>query len=62
MTTILIIVILINLIYGTAIVWCIRTNPVKVKKPSKKMLRQRRETMEILEYKLSTEYVKLKAV
>lgn len=62
MATILTLIILINIIYGSAIVWCVMTSPVRVKKPSKKMLQQRRETLEILEYKLSLDYTKLKAV
>lgn len=62
MYTILTLAIIVILTYGSAIVWCIRTNPVRVKKPSKKMLRQRQETMEILEYKLSPDFIKLKAV
>lgn len=62
MITVLIIAILMNLIYGSAIVWCIRSNPYRVKKQSKKMLKYRQETIEMIEYKLSRDYVKLKAV
>lgn len=62
MYTILSLAIIVFLTYGSAIAWCIRTHPARVKKPSKKMLRQRQETMEILEYKLSRDFIKLKAV
>lgn len=62
MATILTLIIIINLIYGSAIVWCIKTSPLRVKKPSKKMIQQRREYIEMIEYKLSRDYVKLKAV
>lgn len=62
MTTIFTLALLLNIIYGSAIVWCIKTNPVKEKKPSRKVIRQRRETIEMLDYKLSMDYTKLKAV
>lgn len=62
MLTIILIITCFIVIYGSAIVWCIKTDPRRLKKPTRKMLKQRQETIDILDYKLSTEYRKLKIV
>lgn len=62
MITVLTLIISMIIIFGAILIWAIVTNPYRVKKPSKKMIQQRQEYFEILEYKLSRDYVKLKAV
>lgn len=62
MTTIITLMTILIIVYGALLIWAIATNPYRVKKPSKKMIQQRQEYYEMIEYKLSRDYVKLKAV
>lgn len=62
MLTVLTLIVSMFIIFGALLIWAIATNPYRVKKPSKKMIQQRQEYIEMIEYKLSRDYVKLKAV
>jgi hypothetical protein len=62
MTTILTLIISLVIIYGAAIIWCIRSSrKVYGKKPSAKVLQMNKEFRELLDYKLSADYEKVKS-
>jgi hypothetical protein len=62
MATILILGISLLIIYGAAIIWCIRSSrKVYGKKPSAKVLQMNKEFRELLDYKLSADYEKVKS-
>jgi hypothetical protein len=62
MATILILGISLLIIYGAAIIWCIRSSrKVFGTKPSAKVLQMNKEFRELLDYKLSADYEKVKS-
>jgi hypothetical protein len=62
MATIITLGISLFIIYGAAIIWCVRSSrKLYGKKPSAKIIEMNREFREMLDYKLSQEYVKTKS-
>jgi len=61
MTTILILAIFLFIIYGSAIVWCIRSSRRVFGKRSAKVIKMNAELKEMLDYKLDREYQKVKS-
>jgi hypothetical protein len=63
MTTIFTLIISLVIIYGAAIIWCVRSSrKVYGKKPSAKVLQMNKEYRELLDYKLDCEFIKTKSI
>jgi len=61
MITIIALIVLLFIIYGAAIIWCIRSSrKVFGQRPSAKVVQMNKEFRELLDYKLSQEYTKTK--
>jgi hypothetical protein len=62
MITIITLGISLFIIYGAAIIWCVRSSrKIYGKKPSAKVLQMNKEFRELLDYKLSADYEKIKS-
>jgi hypothetical protein len=62
MTTILTLIISLVIIYGAAIIWCVRSSrKLYGKKPSAKVIKMNREFREMLDFKLDMDYQKTKS-
>jgi hypothetical protein len=62
MITIITLGISLFIIYGAAIIWCVRSSrKIYGKKPSAKVLQMNKEFRELLDYKLSADYEKVKS-
>lgn len=61
MMTILILAILMLAIYGSAIVWCIRSSRKVFGKPSANVIQMSKELSDILDFKLDENYQKTKS-
>jgi hypothetical protein len=62
MTTILTLAILMLIIYGGAIVWCVRTTKKTFGGHSAKVIKMNQEFREMLDYKLDMDYTKTKSL
>jgi hypothetical protein len=62
MITIITLGISLFIIYGAAIIWCVRSSrKIYGKRPSAKVLQMNKEFRELLDYKLSADYEKIKS-